>query len=418
MLLTATNKMNELAEAYVKLVLQIGLYDADYVDAYYGPEEWKPSADDKKEQFPFDELHAEATRLSDLLSKVDIGSVGYREAARQASLTKQLRAVVARIEILNGKKLTFDEESRLLYDAVAPTHSAEYFESLLVKLKLKLPGKGDVAKRLADFKKDFVIPRDKLDAVFKAAIEESRKRTLQYVDLPENESFTVEYVTDKAWSGYNWYKGNSFSLIQVNTDLDIYIDRAVDLAAHEGYPGHHVFNALLEKNLSRALGWVEYSVYPLFSPQSLIAEGSANYGIQMAFPAEERIKFEKEVLFPLAGMDVAKAEEYYEVSSLTDALGYAGNEAARNYLYGKMSADEAADWLSKYSLMSPARAKQRIRFIEKYRSYVINYNLGQDVVKNYVEAGDDAKRWERFIELLSTPQTPSALVAATSKNMN
>ena len=99
-------------------------------------------------------------------------------------------------------------------------------------------------------------------------------------------------MTDKPWSGYNWYQGGGRSVIQVNTDLPITIDRAIDLAAHEGYPGHHVYNALLEKHLVDGRGWVEFSVYPLFSPQSLIAEGSANYGIDVAFPGEERLAFE------------------------------------------------------------------------------------------------------------------------------
>ena len=76
-------------------------------------------------------------------------------------------------------------------------------------------------------------------------------------------------------------------MIQVNTDLPIFIDRAVDLACHEGYPGHHVYNMLMEKNLVRERGWMEFSVYPLFSPQSLIAEGSANFGIEVALPGED-----------------------------------------------------------------------------------------------------------------------------------
>src|SRR6185503_6212472 len=101
--------------------------------------------------------------------------------------------------------------------------------------------------------------------------------------------------------------GNARSLIQINTDLPIFIDRAVDLAAHEGYPGHRVYNALLEQALVRGRGWPEFSVYPLFSPQSLIAEGSANYGIEVAFPGEERVNFEKTVLYPLAGLDPSKA---------------------------------------------------------------------------------------------------------------
>ena len=33
--------MNALAERYVKLVLALGQHDPDYVDAYYGPPEWR-----------------------------------------------------------------------------------------------------------------------------------------------------------------------------------------------------------------------------------------------------------------------------------------------------------------------------------------------------------------------------------------
>ncbi len=33
--------MNVVAESYVKLVLALGQHDAAYVDAYYGPPEWK-----------------------------------------------------------------------------------------------------------------------------------------------------------------------------------------------------------------------------------------------------------------------------------------------------------------------------------------------------------------------------------------
>ena len=135
----------------------------------------------------------------------------------------------------------------------------------------------------------------------------------QHISLPAGEQFTVEYVTNKSWSGYNWYQGGFRSLIQVNTDLPIYIDRAVDLACHEGYPGHHVYNALLEKHLVKDRGWIEFTVYPLFSPQSLIAEGTANFGIEVAFPGHERIEFERTVLFPAAGLDPARAAEYYEV---------------------------------------------------------------------------------------------------------
>ena len=214
-------------------------------------------------------------------------------------------------------------------------------------------------------------------------------------------------MTNKSWSGYNWYKGNYRSLIQVNTDLPIYIDRAIDLACHEGYPGHHVYNVLLEKHLVRDRGWPEFSVYALFSPQSLIAEGTANYGIEVAFPGTERIEFERAVLFPAAGLDPSKAASYYEVQALVEQLAYAGNEAARRYLNGEIDRAAAEAWLERYALMPKDRAAQRVRFIEQYRSYVINYNLGKDMVRQYIEKSAD--RWKEFEKLLSSPRLPSGL---------
>jgi hypothetical protein len=182
------------------------------------------------------------------------------------------------------------------------------------------------------------------------------------------------------------------------------------MACHEGYPGHHVYNVLLEKNLVGDRGWVEFSVYPLFSPQSLIAEGSANYGIDMAFPQNERSRYEKEVLFPLAGLNAAQADRYYRVQELAARISYAGNEAAREYLDGRINADEAVHWLVRFALYSPDRARQRLRFVDKYRSYVINYNLGKDLVAAHIEkAGQEPERWRRFRDLLSSPRLPSDL---------
>jgi hypothetical protein len=254
-----------------------------------------------------------------------------------------------------------------------------------------------------------VIPREKLDAVFTRAVADARARTLEHIALPDGESFTVEYVNDKSWSGYNWYQGGYRSLIQVNTDLPIFIDRAIDLACHEGYPGHHVYNSLLEKNLVRDRGWIEFSVYALFSPQSMIAEGSANYGIDLAFPGDERAAYEARALFPLAGLDGSGAAQYYAAFALFSKLAYAGNEAARGYLDGVFTADDAVEWLVTYALMSPERARQRVRFFDQYRSYVINYNLGRDLVAAYVERAG-GERWAVFADLLSSPRLPSALV--------
>jgi hypothetical protein len=399
--------VNEIAEAYVKLVLAMGQHDPDYVDAYYGPPEWKKQSETKKS---LDAIALEATQLQDQLAKISTPA-DEMERLRRAYLTKQLSALQARVRILKGEHLKFDEESQALYDAVAPEFSDSHFQEILAKLEPKLPGEGPLSQRYENWRRAFVIPKDKLDTVFQLAIKACRERTLAHIKLPPAENFAVEYVTNKPWGGYNWYKGNYRSVIQVNTDLPIYIDRAIDLAAHEGYPGHHVYNALLERNLVRDRGWVEFSVYPLFSPQSLIAEGTANFGREIVVTKPERLAFEKEVLWPAAGIDPSRVEEFYAVQDLVKKLTYATNEAARRYVNGEVDANAAATWLQKYALMDEKRAKQMTKFIEKYRSYVINYNLGEDMVRNYIEkrGGTEQQpeqRWRAFQELLASPRLP------------
>jgi hypothetical protein len=410
-------KMNNIAENYVRLVLETGQLDNDFVDAYYGPDNLRPhdeikTPEDSAKVLKF--CDAETDTLLDKLDALKNLNADKIETLRYRFLYKQLLAVKAKLFMLKGGSFSFDKESLALYDASAPINSKEHFQSILDKLDKILPGKGSVSKRLDDYRQHFIIPKDKLQAVFTAAINECKKRTMEYVKLPANENFKIEYVTNKPWSGYNWYKGNYFSVIQVNTDLPVYIDRAIDLAAHEGYPGHHVYNSLLEENLVKNNGWVEFTVYPLFSPQSLIAEGTANFGIKMIFPGKEKSKFEKEVLYPIAGLDPAKAEEYDEILTLTEELSFAGNEASRNYLDGKWSKKETIDWLEQICLMSPDRAAHRLSFMEKYRSYVINYNLGEEIISNYISKNGGTenhpeKRWELFKYLLTTPQTPSGL---------
>ena len=402
--------MDTIAERYVKLVLAVGQYDPDYVDAYYGPEEWRVAAGRGKE--PLDSIAVEARSLIARLDAIDpTGLTDEMLKLRRDYLKGQLSALVARVEMLGGKKFSFDEESRLLYDAVAPTYDAEHFKAILKEIDALLPGEGTIRERYENFRKRFIIPAAKLDTVFRTAIEECRRRTRGHIALPQGESFTVEYVANKPWGGYNWYKGNSRSIIQVNTDLPSYIDRAIDLAAHEGYPGHHVYNALLEEQMVKKRGWIEFTVYPLFSPQSLIAEGSANYGVHVVMTDEERLKFERTVLFPLAGLDPTLTETYEKVMDLIGKLSYAGNEAARGYLDGTMTRDQAALFLEEYELMTPERAQKRLDFIQQYRGYVINYNLGQDMVKQYVElrAHTPQQQWEEFGRLLSSPRLPSGL---------
>lgn len=408
--------VDALVEEYLFLELGMARHDTAHVDAYFGPEDIREAADEAG--LSLEEIRSRARGLKTRFETLANAAADPLQKMRFTGLVGRLTALDTRIALNEGEQMPFDRESRLLFGAVAPDRDADYFKDVLDEIDGLLPGDGGLAERVAAFRNRFVIPPERLPAVFDAAMAECRSRTLRQIELAEDESFTIEYVNDKPWSGYNWYQGGSQSLIQVNTDLPIFISRAVDLGCHEGYPGHHTFNALLEENLVEERGWLEFSLYPLFSPQSLIAEGSGNYGIELAFPGDERIAFEREVLFPLAGLDATEADRYYALQKMLAKLDYAGNEAARDYLNGTISRRDAVDWLVDYTLASPERAEQRVDFFDTYRSYVINYNLGKDIVRDYAERGNASvgERWNRFEKLLASPMTAADLEANAAGN--
>ena len=405
-----------LSREYVRLGLFIGQYDTDFVDAYYGPDSLKPTY--KPEVFPKDSLQNVIASMQNQLSEI-LPRVTEDNLQRTKWMEVQLIAFSRRIKIFTGEPGTFDEESKDLFGVVAPAYPVSHYQQLIDSLDILLPGEGGVQERFQILANRFIIPKDKLDTVFKTSIAEARKRTLAHYKLSTDEKFTLEYVTNKSWSGYNWYKGNYTSNIQINTDIQIFIERAIDVGSHESYPGHHVYNMLLEQNLYRNKHWDEISLYPLFSPQSFIAEGSANYGIELAFPGADKIRFSKEVILPLAGLDTAGAALYFKALTIRGKLNYARNEAGRGLVNGTMTEAEALDWLKKYCLFNEETALKSIAFIKKYRSYVINYNYGQDVVRKYIEKdlkpqGDPSKAskayWEKFSYLLSNPVTTDDLM--------
>jgi hypothetical protein len=392
------------AERYVKLALELGEYDPDYVDAYLGPAEWAEEA--KKNLRPKDEL---AQAIGALLADMKKASPADKETkARHKALMLNVQAMDTRIRMVSGETFSFAEEARLLYDASLPVYSFSDFDQALEEIAQLIPGEGELSERVDAFRESLAIPQDRLHAVIDLAIEECRKRSAQHISLPASENFTLEYVKDKNWSGYNWYQGENISLMQINLDFTVKIDRAIGLGCHEGYPGHHVWNVLVENRLLKEKGWIEFSVFPLFSPEGLIGEGSANYGVELAFPGEEKIKYEREVLFPLAGLDPEKAGVLDKLNKLTTKLSHATTATAQLYLDGKISRDEAIEQRRKYSLTSRERAEQSVGFIEQYRSYVLNYSLGKDIVKTYIEQQGDStqSRWAAFERMLT--ELPSA----------
>jgi hypothetical protein len=409
----AATGLDALAEQYVRLVLAIGEHDPDFVDAYYGPPQWREDA--RAHRRSLETLDADARRLADQLQQARTPDEPSK--LRRRNLSEQLASIRTRLEILRGRHLSFDEEARRIYGVAPPRHDDEFYRAIHRQLDAVVPGEGSLRERMAAFKKQFIVPPDRVRTALDTALTACRGATLAHVTLPPGEDFQLELVHDKPWGAYNWYQGDYQSLIEVNVSLPLYASSITGTMCHEGYPGHHVLNTLLEQRLVKARGWIEYTVYPLFSAESLLAEGTADFGLDLVFPDNTRWQWERDHVYPIAGIDPSLAGQRQRVTELQKSLAYAQIDAARAYLDGARSDEQTIAWLQEFTFATEDEAKRSLRFFATYRSYVVNYRLGEDLIRQHVDrvAGTDLNaRWQVFLELLSSPPIVADLARGTT----
>ena len=380
------------AERYVDIVLALRARDRDSVDFYAGPRERFAAAERRNLTLP--EIRSAATGLRDQLAGQPPG--GDVDQARRRFMIRQLDAVVARVDLLRGTRVSFDDESRAFFDVTLDDGNRAVAERARAELAKILPGSGSLSRRYAAFDQRFLIPSDKVPVVLERALAECRRATLEHLTLPAGERVSLAYTRLIPWSAYADYQGNGHTVIRVNMAFSLTVDRAFNLACHEAYPGHHTINTLIDTRVVGPLGQVELTVQPLFSPQSLRTEGAATYAPDVAFSQAERVAFQRDVLFPLAGLNPADAERYVRISRLVAQLDWNQVDVGRQYIDGTLEFARAATALEERALM--AFPDPMLKFFNEFRSYGVTYTVGRDLVERAVNADgtDRAARWRNY----------------------
>ncbi|MEQ1780910.1 MAG: hypothetical protein ABMA14_06090 [Hyphomonadaceae bacterium] len=398
--------LDTLAQDYVRLVLEIDAHESGYVDAYFGPDDWREAARRNPRERP--ELKRDADRIKAALPA--FVATGGEQGQRARVLLADVSSARFRLDMIDGKRVSFADEAERLFALRPELKPLASFEDALARIEALIPGTAPLSERVEIFRSRYSVPDDRVQVVMEAAIAECRRRTSAFIPLPPGESFSMELVKGQAWGAYNYYLGGDRSLIQINTDAPVSIGNALILGCHEGYPGHHVQGIYNERNY-RDRGWAEYSVAPLYAPAAPLNEGGADFGVELAFPEDERLKFEMDVLYPLAGLDPEMAPAFDVLRRATAELDGALLKVSQMQLDGEIDRDEAITLVQKYRLASRDVAAQSLEFDRKYRAYVINYSVGEALVRGYVDrhGHDAASRWAAYVHIISEPTLPADL---------
>jgi hypothetical protein len=390
--------IDSISARYIALAFAIEAHVEGFVDAYFGPPELKTPGAPRDPGAIAAELDALGT---------EVAASDY-PAQRKGYLAAQLRAMQATARRLAGEQLSYADEVRACFD-IEPVFTPEsVFEAANAELDALVPGHGTLPERMEAWRRSFEVSPEVGRQLIDAIAAEARRRTEALVALPPGDEVRFELVSDKPWSGYNWYLGGSRSLVEINTDLPLKANALLDLVCHEAYPGHHTEHALKEQLLFRERGWGEQAIQLINTPECVIAEGIATLATSTIF-GDEALPWAAEQLYPLAGITGDPEREARIAKAQWNLRALSANAAMLLHERGA-DPEEVVAYIRRYGLRSEREARQSLRFISTplWRTYSFTYFVGRGLLEAWIGQGD---RRERFVRLLTEQVYPSMLAS-------
>ncbi len=381
-------------EDYTLLALRIdkllrGFSDKPYIDYYYGAPELRAKVEAEAE-VPAGELTEDAQVLIATLS-----GQGF-EARRSRYLHKHVVAMETMSRKMNGESFSLEDEVERCFDIRPSWIPEEQFEEALALYSETLPGKGTLARRLFEWRRQYQLPWQKLEMLpqlVERVFAEVRNRTKRLVELPAEEAVEARVNVDTDLGAACWYKGGYRSEIEISGAFSN-LSSLLDLLCHEGYPGHHVEYILKEQHLYRQRGYVEQAIGMILSPQVMISEGIATNASEMIFAPGEIEQWLSEQIYPLAGIEVDKTGrvDIMKLDRARDLL-----EGVRcNALFMKREGrpeDEIMDYLVKYMCGS------NLGLLNDpwHECYVFTYYYGKQLLQLWLQKEAREAIFRRFL---------------------
>jgi hypothetical protein len=389
---------------YVRLGLRFDRLESGFVDAYTGSARVRAEV--------ADEPAPTAVQLRDqarvLLGELDAAGL---PADRSDYLRGQLTGLECTARKMSGEPVGFVDEVADYFQVDVTLGDPAEYAAAHAELEILLPGSGSLAERYAAHRRREECPPERLEAAVHALSSELRDRTRGQYGLPEVETVKYEVVTDKPWSGFNYYEGDYRSRVAINADLPHRLSQLPHLVAHESYPGHHTEHCRKERGLVERADRTEHTVFLVNTPECLMAEGLADLGVE-ASVGEGWGPWAAEILGDLGlRLDGDLAER---LAAAAAPLNRVRQDAAVLLHDRGADADEVSAYLQRWSLVSPERAAQQIRFLTDplWRAYISTYVEGYDLLSRWLaDRPADQPVADRFVRLLDEPLTPRAVAA-------
>ncbi|BBY93470.1 hypothetical protein MGALJ_31390 [Mycobacterium gallinarum] len=388
------------------LGLRFDRVEDGYVDSFTGDPELRRIVANEPPPEPADLTHQAERLLAELDAGTDL------EQSRAEFIAAHLRALACAGRKFSGQNVGFVDEVDAYFDVRIAKGDPEQYRQAHAKLDEALGGTGPLAERMTAYRAGEEVPPDRLEECIHAFSSALRDRVRAEYPLPDAETITYEVVTDKPWSGFNYYLGNYTSTVAVNADLKQQMSNLPRLVAHESYPGHHTEHCRKEAGLVEGLGQAEQTIFLVNTPQCLMAEGLADLALYATIGPNWG-SWAAEIYADLGlSFDGDRAQA---VSEAAATLADVRQDAALMLHDEHRDVDDVVEFLRRWLLVNDERARQMLRFLSSplWRAYTSTYVEGYRLLRAWLEARPaNVSLTQRFGRLLDEPLIPSTLRTA------
>jgi len=391
---------------YLLLGLRFDRVEDGYVDSFTGDPELRRIVADEPSPEPAD-LARQAERLL-----VELNAGTELEPGRAEFIGAHLRALACAGRKFAGQDVGFVDEVEAYFDVRIAKGEPEQYRQAHAKLDEALGGSGSLAERMTAYRAGEEVPPERLEECIHAFSSALRDRVRAEYPLPDAETITYEVVTDKPWSGFNYYLGDYTSTVAVNADLKQQMSNLPRLVAHESYPGHHTEHCRKEAGLVAGKGQDEQTIFLVNTPQCLMAEGLADLALYAAIGPNWGA-WAAEIYADL-GL-VFDGDRAQAVSEAAATLADVRQDAALMLHDEHRDVADVVEFLKRWLLVNDERARQMLRFLSSplWRAYTSTYVEGYRLLHRWLEARpEEMSLTERFGRLLDEPLIPSSLRTA------
>ncbi|GAA2798070.1 DUF885 domain-containing protein [Crossiella cryophila] len=395
---------HQLVREYLLLGLRFDRLVDGFVDAYTGDPLLRRQVGDEPRPDPA-ALAARARELRAELPGINLAP------ERIAFLDSHLIALECSGRKLAGEAVSFVTEVESYFQVRITPGDQDEYRAAHAELSALLPGESSLETRLNTFRGRDLVPPEKLATVVHALSSALRDTVRGTFGLPEQELVEYEIVTDKPWSGFNYYLGGYHSKVAINADLGHRMANLPHLVAHESYPGHHTEHCRKESGLVDKLGQAEQTIFLVNTPQCLMAEGLADLGLHAVIGAGWG-RWTQEIVGDL-GLRM-EGEQQERMEGALGKLASVRQDAALMLHDRGADVDEVAMFLRRWLLCTDARARQMIRFLSDplWRAYTTTYVEGYRLLRTWLNARPSGQTVaQRYHRLLDEPLIPAGVRA-------